>query len=173
MSYFYNLSQQWDVTVLFLRWYSDHILSVWRLSRDFIFYFLSHVMISSYYQDAIQNGLPCISPDMSWRLSWCLSPRWTCSPCRVWTASASLCAPAAAGRSRTATTCWPWTNSGTCAASSAASANSTWNLSSPASARTAASTARRTTTGRRTRRAWSSTVHPEVSRIRNTWMAVF
>lgn len=72
----------------------------------------------------------------------------TCSPCRVWPASASRCAPAAAGRSRTATTCWPWTNSGTCAAWSAASANSTWSPSSPASARTVASTARRTTTGR-------------------------
>ena len=79
----------------------------------------------------------------------------TCSPCRVWPASAWLCAPAAAGRSRTDTTCWPWTNSGTCAASSAASANSTWSLSSPASARTGASTARRTTTGRRAHTAWS------------------
>ncbi len=75
----------------------------------------------------------------------------TCSPCRVWPASAWLCAPAAAGRSRTVTTFWPWTNSGTCAASSAASVNSTWSLSSPASARTVASSARRTTTGRRAR----------------------
>lgn len=75
-----------------------------------------------------------------------------CSPCRVWPTSAWPCARAAAGRSRTATTCWPWTNSGTCAASSAASANSTWSLSSPVSARTAASTARRTTTGRGARR---------------------
>lgn len=91
-------------------------------------------------------------------VSLCLCPWRPCSPCRVWPASAWLCARAAAGRSRTATTCWPWTNSGTCAASSAASANSTWSRSSPASARTAASTARRTTTGRRARGAWSSTL---------------
>lgn len=86
--------------------------------------------------------------NMFWRCVLAPLSVLTCSPCRVWPASASRCAPAAAGRSRTATICWPWTNSGTCAASSAASANSTWSPSSPASARTVASTARRTTTGR-------------------------
>lgn len=94
---------------------------------------------------------------LSWRLVFVPLSVLTCSPCRVLPASAWLCAQAAAGRSRTGTTCWPWTNSGTCVVSSAVSANSTWSRSSPASARTAASTAKRTTTGRRARRAWSST----------------
>lgn len=76
----------------------------------------------------------------------------TSSPCHVWPASAWLCARAAAGRLRTDITCWLWTSSGTCAASSVASANWTWSPSSPASAKTAASTAKRTTTGRRARR---------------------
>lgn len=104
----------------------------------------------------------CGRESFFWPVSSCLS-LLTRSPCRAWPASAWLCARAAAGRSRTATTCWPWTSSGTCAASSAASANSTWSLSSPASARTGASSARRTTTGRRAHRAWTPTVHHRVS----------
>ncbi len=67
------------------------------------------------------------------------------------TGGTGLCARAAEGRSRTAITCSPWTSSGTCAVWSAASVNSTWSLNSPASAKTEASTAKKTITGEQTR----------------------
>lgn len=55
--------------------------------------------------------------------------------------------PDAEVKSQTAIIYWLWINSGTCDASSAASANWRWSPSSRASPRTAAFTAKRITTG--------------------------